>query len=62
MCARDRQPLALFTSAAVLALCLCSMAEARQRYQGHQATRASVGDQVRERRARLCGSLQLSMG
>ena len=51
MCARDRQPLSLFTSVAVLALGLCSMAEARQlRYQDNQAARASAGDQVRERR------------
>jgi len=51
MCARDRQPLSLFTSVAVVAVCLCSMAEARQwRYHGHQESGASVGDQVRERR------------
>ena len=51
MRARDRQPLSLFTSVAVVAVCLCSMAEARQwRYHGHQESGASVGDQVRERR------------
>jgi hypothetical protein len=51
MCERNRGHLPLFTSVAVLAVCLCSMVEARQwRYHDHQGSRAGVGDQVRERR------------
>ena len=51
MCARDRRQLPLLTAVAVLALCLCSMAEARQRrHHDNQVSNASVADPVRERR------------